>query len=59
MSTGHGEKCSSTDAISAKLPEEDLELEKSPQGVNPSKVFRKLDVRLLPLVTLLYLLSFL
>lgn len=59
MSTGNGEKLSPADTP-AELPGEYLVLEKSPwQGVNPSKVFRKLDARLLPLVTLLYLLSFL
>ena len=60
MSTGHGDKLSVVDATPAALPAEDLKLEKNVrQEVNPSKVFRKLDARLLPLVTLLYLLSFL
>ena len=59
MSTGHGDKVSDVDTTSPALPAEDLKLEKEWEGINPSKVFRKLDARLLPLVTLLYLLSFL
>ena len=59
MSVGHKERLSSADVISTKLPEEDSELKTSTQDVNPSRVFRKLDARLVPLVTLLFLLSFL
>ena len=59
MSTGQEEKSNPADTSPAERQAEELELEKSPQGVDPGKVFRKLDVRLLPLVTLLFLLSFL
>ncbi|KAM5541470.1 hypothetical protein V8D89_005024 [Ganoderma adspersum] len=59
MSTSHEEKPYSADTLPAELQVADSELEKSPQGVDPGKVFRKLDTRLLPLVTLLFLLSFL
>ncbi|KAM5541469.1 hypothetical protein V8D89_005023 [Ganoderma adspersum] len=58
MSAGHEEKSYLEDTIPAEIQTVDSEL-KSPQGVNPRKVFRKLDARLLPLVTLLFLLSFL
>ncbi|KAM5541464.1 hypothetical protein V8D89_005018 [Ganoderma adspersum] len=59
MSTGHGDKLSVVGTIPVDLPGEELELEKEHRGVSPNKVFKKLDARLLPLVTLLYLLSFL
>ncbi|PIL24584.1 MFS general substrate transporter [Ganoderma sinense ZZ0214-1] len=59
MSTDHGEKPYAVDANPAQLQAAALELDKSPQGVDPCRVFRKLDIRLLPLVTLLFLFSFL
>ena len=58
MSTTHGEKLSSVNIL-PELQVADLVLEESPQNVSPRKVFRKLDIRLLPLVTVFFLLSFL
>ena len=59
MSSGHEEKQYTEDTTPVKLQATESELEKLSRGVTPGKVFRKLDVRLLPLVTLLFLLSFL
>ena len=58
MFTGHNQKPLLEDTIHAESQTVGLE-PNLPQGVNPDKVFRKLDVRLLPLVTLLFLLPFL
>ena len=59
MSSGHEEKQYTEDTTPVKPQATESELEKLSRGVTPGKVFRKLDVRLLPLVTLLFLLSFL
>ena len=58
MFTGHNQKPFLEDTIHAETQAVGSE-PNLPQGVNPDKVFRKLDVRLLPLVALLFLLSFL